>query len=221
MTDLNTMLREQAAHGLQLSLDAAVEAGDTATARQVSEKIAALAVQTAPKQPAFGNAEILAALDTKAEWFGKDPKKSAKAMEFGKTMDPKKFGSAEAFADAVLKAVEDEFKPAAPAGGTDDDEGDEDGDEGDEAKEAKEKRAAAAARRTDGPGERDANQRANARRASSGPWTKITDAPADVQKEIKRQADKFAPKTEDGRKKFVATTLEGHYRAHQRKQAGK
>lgn len=211
--DLNMMMRDQARAGLQTQLDNAVTNGDADAARKIAADLEKLAVSTAPKAPAFGDAEIRAELD-KQTWFGTDPKKSAKAVEFGKTMDPKKFSTAEAFAAAIVKAVDDEFKPAATR---DDAEDDDEGaaDEGDDDK-TKDK-PAKTARRSDGPGENDAVARTT-RRASSGPWTKLSDAPPDVQKEVRRQADKFvsasAPK--EKREGFISKALESHYAAHQR-----
>lgn len=217
MTDLNVMMREHARSGLQTQLDAAVTNGDTAEARKITDQIAALAVQTAPKAPPYGDVEIRAQLE-KAPWFGIDPKKSAKAVEFGKTMDPKKFATAEAFAAALIKSVDDEFKPAgaaAPAAGGEDGGGEDDGNGGegdDDTKPA----ASEKPRRTDGPGENDTNTR-TARR-TTGPWVKITDAPADIQKEIKRQTEKFVASSAPAaqRDKYVAKALESHYAAHVR-----
>lgn len=207
--DLNVMMREQAVAGLELQLDAAVTDGDTVKARKISGDLAALKMSTAPKAPPFGDAEIRAELD-KQTWFGTDPKRSAKAVEFGKTMDPKKFATAELFAAAIVKAVDDEFKPAPAAA-----------DEG-ETDEEREARGAAEdgkkPRRTDGPNESDNNQR-SVRRSTSGPWTKIADAPSDIQKEIKRQADKFVPASapKEQREKFITNALQSHYAIHQRK----
>ena len=220
MTDLNTMLREQARSGLQAQLDAAVTNGDTEAARKITTDIEKLAMTAAPKPPAFTDVEIRAELD-KQPWFGVDPKKSAKAVEFGKTLDPKKFPTAAAFAEALVKAVDAEFTP--PAAGTkkegDEDEGDEESaDESGETADTQPPKK----RATDGPGDGDAGGRAR-RGSSSGPWTKLSDAPADVQKEIKRQADKFvsasAPKEQ--REKFIAKSLESHYTIHQRNKGKK
>lgn len=226
MNDLNVMLRQQAQAGLQASLDRAVEAGDTETARKVSDQIAQLAVQTTPKAPAFNDQDIKEALNKKADWFGIDPRKSAKAVEFGKMMDPKKFPSAEAFADALLKTVDEEFKPATQARkeAGDENEEDETGDgneDGEEAGATDSNKQEPRQRRTDGPGERDAGVRVNPRRNSNGPWTKLADAPREVQTEIKRQADKLAPRDKDAREKFIARALEAHSNIHQKKQARK
>lgn len=222
MTDLNTMMREQALAGLQTQLDTAVTNGDTEAARKVTDQIATLRVQTAPKAPPYGDAEIRGQLE-KAPWFGIDPKKSAKAVEFGKTMDPKKFATAELFAAALVKAVDEEF-PAA--GGTarkepPENETDEEREEREtaEAEEAEAEAAAAAKkakRKTDGPG--DDNLRGAANRRGSGPWAKLSDAPADVQKEVKRQAEKFVSgsATKEQRDKFIANALGSHYAQHQR-----
>jgi hypothetical protein len=110
------MLLEHAKSGLQTELDAAVTNGDTETARKVADKISALNSAAAPKPPTgFGDAEIRAELN-KLPWFGVDPKKSGRTIELGKTMDPKKFGTAAEFTTALVKVVDEEFKPAAIAG---------------------------------------------------------------------------------------------------------
>ena len=208
MPDLNVMLLEHAKSGLQAELDTAVTNGDTEAARKAADKIAKLETAIAPKPPTgFGDAEIRAELN-KLPWFGVDPKKSGRTIELGKTMDPKKFGTAAEFTAALVKAVDEEFKPAAkepPEGETDEER---------EAREAEEAEAAAAKkekkpRASDGPADGDAS--GTRTRRTSGPWVKMSDAPADVQKEINRTADKFAPKTKEGREKFVAKALEAHY----------
>lgn len=202
--DLNTMIREQAVTGLQAQLDAAVTAGDTEAARKVNKQLTDLALATAAPPAVDVQAAIRAELD-KQTWFGTDPKRSAKAIEFGKTMDPKKFETPKAFADAIIKAVDEEFKVAPAAG-----EGDgEETDEEREAREAEEAEAAAAkpAKRTDGPRDGDALNRSGPRK--SGPWLKMADAPLETQKEIKRQADKFLPagSTKEQRAKFEGDAL--------------
>lgn len=239
MTDLNVMMREQARAGLQTQLDAAVTNGDTAAATKIADDIAKLAVQSAPKAPPYGQAEVIAELE-KLPWFGTDPKKSAKVMEFGKTMDFKKFATAAAMAEALVKAVDAEFKPAPAAGAANEDalvdaDGNpvnEDGEPVDEDGEPLTAEAIAARKaagtkkppkRTDGPGENDTlNSRAGGTRRT-GPWTKLSDAPANIQAEIKRSADKFisakAPKEQ--RDTYVARALESHYAIHQRSKAGK
>lgn len=210
--DLNVMMREQAINGLQATLDKAVMDGDTVAARKTADDLAKLAVSTAPRAPVFSGADVYAELE-KTDWYGVDPKKSAKAEEFGKTMNTKKFATAAAFAAALIKAVEEEFKPAAtePV----EEEGEE--EEGEE-KPPVEKRA----RKTDGPGEGDNNQRGSARRAS-GPWAKVSDAPADIQKEIKRQADKFVSSSasKEQRETFINKALESHYATHVRNKGKK
>lgn len=211
--DLNMLMREQARSGLQTQLDTAVTNGDTAAATKIADDIAKLAMQTAPKAPPFGSDDIKAELN-KLDWFGTDPKKSGRAMELGKHMDPKKFSTAEAFAAALVKAVDAEFAPA----GSGKEDADEPGDDepGDDDKPAEK----VAKRKTDGPGDNDTGARTT--RKTTGPWAKMADAPADVQKEIKRTADKFvsasAPKEQ--REKFIAKALESHYATHLRK-AGK
>jgi len=207
MPDLNVMLLEQARNGLQTELDTAVTNGDTEAARKVAAKLSDLNTAAAPKpSTAYGNTEIRAELN-KLPWFGVDPKKSGRTIELGKTMDPKKFGTAAEFTAALVKVVDEEFKPAiaAPPEGETDEER--------EAREAEEAETAAAKtkkpRASDGPS--DADTGGTRSRRTSGPWLKISDAPEDVRKEITRTADKFAPKTKEGREKFVAKALEAHY----------
>ena len=209
MPDLNVMLLEHAKSGLQAELDAAVTNGDTEAARKVADRISALNTAAAPKPSmAYGDAEIRAELN-KLPWFGVDPKKSGRTIELGKTMDPKKFGNAADFAAALVKVVDEEFKPAAkdpPENETDEQR------EAREAEQAEEAEAAAKAKKpraSDGPADGD-NSGTRTRR-TTGPWAKMSDAPADVQKEINRTADKWAPKTKEGREKFVTKALEAHY----------
>src|SRR5690242_13009964 len=116
MTDMATLMRNQLNATLTNQLNAAVQAGDIASAHAATKAIAELAVSTVPQQPTgpkFNNDDIKKAMQTKATWFGTDPRRSAKAVEFAKNMEPTAFASADAFADALLKAVDDEFKPAA------------------------------------------------------------------------------------------------------------
>jgi hypothetical protein len=215
--DLNMMMRDQARNGLQSQLDAAVTAGDTAAARKLADDIAKLDVATAPKPAvAFTNNDVWLAAEAKAPWLGVDPKKSAKANEFAKTMNPKKFASAEAMADAVIKAVEEEFKPATAASeAAEEDEG-EAAEEGEGEGAAESKPAPSKQRATDGPKDGDLS-RGSATRAKSGPWTKLADAPADIQKEVKRSADRFVPEgaKKEVREKFITDALASHYRTHQ------
>ncbi len=207
MPDLNVMLAEHAKSALQTELDTAVTNGDTEAARKAADKLADLKTAIAPKpSTAYGDAEIRAELN-KLPWFGVDPKKSGRTIELGKTMDPKKFSTAAEFTAALVKVVDEEFKPAAeepPDGETDEER---------EAREAEEAEAAVAkakkTRVSDGPADGDTG--AARTRRTSGPWLKISDAPEDVRKEINRTADKFAPKTKEGREKFVVKALEAHY----------
>lgn len=221
MVDLNVMMRDAARSGLQVQLDTAVTNGDAEAAAKIVKDMEALAVSTAPKAPPYGQTDILAEMN-KLDWFGTDPKKSQRAVELGKSLDPKKFATAALFSEALVKAVNEEFKPApaagAAAGEEDDDDGEEGGDDAAKAAAA----AAKAKRKTDGPGEGDAGQ-GTVQRGSKGPWVKMADAPADVQKDIKRQADKFvsssAPKEQ--REKFIANALASHYNAVQLKKGKK
>jgi hypothetical protein len=128
-------------------------------------------------------------------------------------MNPKKFATAEAFAAALIKAVDEEFKPAAadpdPADDPEDDPAD---DPAEDPPAAKKKRA------TDAPGEGDALGNRTATNRRTGPWTKLTDAPPYVQKEIRRTADKFVSSTapKEQLEKFIAHALESHYATHLR-----
>lgn len=225
--DLNVMLREHARNGLQSQLDAAVTNGDTESARKIAADLERLALSTAPKQPVFGDAEIRAELD-KQPWFGVDPVKSARVLELGKHMDPKKFGSAEAFATALIKAVEGDASALAPGKkdgegeeneDNEDDEDDQDEDAQDEDAQ-EDRKPPPRRRRSDAPSDGEAHGRASSR-SRSGPWTSLSDAPPDVRKEIERTADKFAPKTKEGREQYIALALDGHYRAHKRNQGKK
>lgn len=219
--DLAVMLRDQAKAGLQTRLDAAVVDGNAEQVRKITDEIAALAVATAPKAAAFTNSDVWKAAEAKAPWLGIDPKKSGMANDFAKTMNPARFKSADEMAEAVIKAVEDEFKTTAttvkdpPENETDEER------EAREAAEAEEKEAEADAaktkqRRSNGPEPTGAG---NNRRASAGPWTKLSDAPADVQKEIKRTADRFVPSSapKEQRQSYIDRALVSHYAAHQRK----
>lgn len=212
--DVNAMLRQTAQTAIQGRLDEAVKNGDTEAATKAANELATLAVQTAPKAPAYGDAEVREELNKQA-WFGIDPKKSAKALEFGKTMDPKKFPSAEAFAKAINDAVEAEFKPAPAAGASDGDDGE--NEDGDDDTGVKPKQ-----RKTDGPKDGDLSGGGGGRGAR-GPWTKLSQAPSDVQADVRRQADKFLPgnATKEQREGFEKRALETHYKAAQAKKASK
>ena len=226
MTDLNVMMREHALAGLNAQLDAAVTNGDTEAARKVTKQIADMALATAPQAPPYGQAEIRAAIEAAAPWFGVDPKKSAKALELGKDMNPKKFPTAEAFATALLKAVDEEFKPAGkPAAAAGEDEGEEgentEAGEG-ENTEAGEGERRPARRASDGPRDTESvGNRSTGRR--TGPWTKLSEAPADVQKEVKRAVDKFVPASasKEQREGYIARALESHYSVFQRNKGKK
>lgn len=215
MSELNMMMRDAARTGLQAQLDAAVNNGEVETARKIADDISKLDLANAPKPPPYTANEIRAEME-KLDWFGTDPKKSARALELGKHLDIKKFPSAAAFAEAVVKAVDAEFPaPGGKGKGEGDDADDDDADDGDD----KGKGAAEppARKRTDGPAEGDAGAGAR-RRSSSGPWTKLSDAPDDVRKEVKRQTDKFAANaTKEQRERFETNALSVAYSAHQRK----
>lgn len=209
--DVNAMLRETAQTAIRGRLDEAVKNGDTEAATKAAQELATLAVQTAPKAPAYGDAEVRAELE-KQPWFGIDPKKSAKALEFGKTMDPKKFSSAETFAKALADAVEAEFKPAGTTPPKEDDEPTDDDDT-----TGKEAGGEKKPRKTDGPKDGDLGGGGN--RGAKGPWAKMSDAPSAVQADVKRQADKLLPgnATKEQRAAFEARALGAHYQAAQAK----
>lgn len=215
--DLNMLMRQTAENSLQARLDAAVADGDAEAARKVSKEIADFAVSFAPKGQPYTPQDVRAEL-AKTDWFGSDPKKSAKAMEFGKNMDLSRFATAADFAKAVVTAVEEDMKPVAA--GEPDEEEDEEKEPGAEGETGKAK-PKPAARRTDGP--RDGDLNSSGTRQARGPWTKLSDAPADTQKEIKRQAAKHLPlnATDEQRKKFTATQLDVAYRSHQAANKGK
>jgi len=210
MTDLHTIIQQQTRTNMQTRLNEAVTNGDQEAAQKIANELAQFEVKSAPKAPPYGQDEIRAELD-KLEWFGVDPKKSQRAIELGRNLNLKKFATAEAFAKAIIDAVEAEFKPAK----ADDVEPDDQEDE--ELEDKEEKIKTVKKRRSDGPGENDSAGRP-ARRAS-GPWTKISDAPPEIQKDIKRQADKFVKPTaaKEVRDRYIADALGVHYAIHQRK----
>lgn len=227
MVDLNMMLRDQARLGLQSQMDAAVAEGNAEKVRKIADDIAKLDLATAPAKavPKFGDTDVRAELD-KLPWFGIDPKKSAKAIEFAKNLEPKKFADAAAFVAAIAKAVDEDGKPAAPVTTTEPPENET--DEEREAREAEEAEAAEAAkaagkpRKTDGPNDSDrGNGGPGARR--TGPWTKLSDAPREVQAEIRRTADRFVPAKapKEQREKYIANALSSHYAAYQRNKGKK
>lgn len=212
--DLNVMLREQARSGLQSKIEAAVTNGDIEAVNKLTVELEKLAVATAPKSAPYTPADIQTELE-KLDWYGIDPKKSARVVELGKSMSLKKFGTAAEFAAAVVKAVDEEFKkPPAAGEGNDEIEEPED-DEIEEPGKVTPKKP----RASDGPSDGDAT--GGRARRSAGPWTKMSDAPADIQKEINRTADKWAPKTKEGHQKYVDAALASHYTAAQRNKAKK
>jgi hypothetical protein len=222
--DLNMMLRQTARSGLEAKLAQAVVDGDQEAAKKIAKEMSDLELQTAPKTPPYGDAEIRAELH-KLPWFGVDPRKSAKAMQYGKDLDPRKFATAEAFAKAVADAVAEDFKPASetpPKDGEDED-GEEDENGGEDEREedgkgegGKKDKPGKPRKHTDGPGENDAD--GSRPRRASGPWKKMSDAPPAVQTEIRRTMTKLlgARTTENQRKAFETRALESHYAAQQR-----
>lgn len=227
MVDLNTMMREQARMGIQTQMDAAVAEGNAEKVRKLAKDLADFEVAAAPAKVmgAYGADDVKAEL-SKLPWFGVDPVKSARVMDLGKHMDFKKFANAAAFTEALVKAVENDGK-AAPAAGTSEPPENET-DEEREAREAEEAEAAEAAaagkprRKTDGPNEGDRGT-GNTRRASAGPWTKMSDAPAAVQAEIRRTEGKFvsANATKEQREAFQRNALASHYQVHLRNKGKK
>jgi hypothetical protein len=216
--DLNVMLRQTARSGLEAKLTQAVVDGDQEAAKKIAKEMSDLELQTAPKAPPYGDAEIRAELN-KLPWFGIDPRKSAKAMQYGKDLDPRKFSTAEAFAKAVAEAVEQDFKPASETPPEDDEEEDEDEkeeEEEDEDEGENKSKPGKPRKRTDGPGENDAD--GSRPRRASGPWKKMSDAPPAIQAETRRTMTKLlgARTTEDQRKAFETRALESHYAAQQR-----
>lgn len=210
------MMRDAARNGLQSQLDAAVTNGDAEAARKIAKDLETLAVSTAPKTLPYNDVDIKAEMD-KQTWFGVDPKKSARAVELGKSLDPKKFATAELFAAALVKAVDEEFKPAgtgAAAGEENDEEDPEDEEEDGEKPDAGEKKPKQ--RATDGPSDADAGARSSTGKAARGPWLKLSDAPAAVQADINRSMGKLlnsnTPKEQ--REVFIKNALTAHQRTY-------
>jgi hypothetical protein len=200
--DLEVMLRNQIQNNLTYALDSAVQAGDIQAARKATQQLAELHLKNVKSSnvPQYSNADIRAVMQAKASWFGVDPRRSAKAVEFGKNMEPSAFKSAEAFAEALIKAVNNEFE-----------EGEEVEEEEVEEEEPEKK---VVRKRTDAPSGEGA--RAIPRR-SSGPWTKLSEAPRDVADTIKAAAEKFTRNaTKEQKEKYVATALGTAYAADQR-----
>jgi hypothetical protein len=220
MTDLATMMREQLSSNLNAQLDSAVTAGDIAAARKASDSLSKLAATTAPAGPVvkFTAADIRKELEAKAPWFGIDPRRSSKVLEYGKMMDSNRFDNAAKFAEALIAAIDEEFPPAggrrqeAGDAGGDGDNDDAGGDDagGDDAP------VKPARKKTDAPSAGDAG--AARRNNGSGPWAKLSDAPANVRDDINRTLDKYCRNgTKEQREQFTKDALATHYAAHQRK----
>jgi hypothetical protein len=185
------------------ALDSAVQAGDINAARNATKQIAELAASSAKPavKPVFTNVDIKNALKEKAPWFGTDPRRSAKAVEFGKNMEPESFKSADDFAEAVIKAVDEEFKPVPTTE--------------DEPEEREPEEEKTARKKTDAPSADTGRSATRAR--SNGPWTKLADAPKDVADIVKSQADKFTRNaSKEQREKFISNALSTAYNAAQR-----
>lgn len=223
MSDLNVMMRDLGRQGLQTKLDMAVTNGDTDEARKISDQIAKFDLDTAPPKivGAYGDKEILAELNARAEWFGVDPEKSELAAALGKNMNPAKFANAEAFVKSLIEAVNKKAGGATIAPKADDTDEEED-EENEDEEDGDEKPKPATRRRSDAPGEADANLRSTAG-ARTGPWAKLSQAPRDVQAEIKRQTAKFVPSSapKEQREAYEKKALEAHYAAHQRNKGKK
>jgi len=218
MTDLATMMREQLSSNLNAQLDSAVQAGDLVAARKANEQLNKLAATTAPAGPVvkFTAADIRKELEAKAPWFGIDPRRSSKALEYGKMMDSNRFDNAAKFAEALIAAIDEEFPPAGGRRQEADDAGGNDGGSDDDAGGADDTAAKPARKKTDAPSAADAP--AARRGASNGPWAKLSDAPPAVQKEIERTLDKYCRNgTKEQKEQFTKDALATHYATQQRK----
>ena len=194
-SDLETLYRNQVQANLVRNLDSAVQAGDIQAARRATQELSAYALHAAKNiTPAFSNTDIREALKTKAPWFGVDPRRSARAIEYGKNMEPARFKSAEEFADKIIEEITEEFDPQPE-------------DDEEEPKKIVRKK-------TDAPSGDAA--RAIPRRASLGTWTRLSDAPRDIADQIKRSTEKFTRNaTKEQRDKFISTALERAYAVEQ------
>jgi hypothetical protein len=205
MSDLEQMLKGQIQANLVGRLDSATQSGDIQAARQAAQALADFTSKNRPPDaPSFNNTDIRAAIKAKAPWFGVDPRRSAKVVEFGKNMEPASFKSAEEFADKIIEAIEEEYKET---------EADEEADEAEEDEEEKEEKKPVR-KKTDAPS--GSGARAIPRK-TSGPWTKLSDAPKEVADNVKRATDKFTTNaTKEARAKFIESALATAYAADQR-----
>ena len=116
MNDLATMLKQQMENNIAGRLGRrSGDRGRSDRAQGITKEYADLQVAAVPRAPVKTpptKEQIMSAITAKAPWFGVDPKKSALVAELGKTMLPDRFETADAFADALLKAVEEHGKPA-------------------------------------------------------------------------------------------------------------
>jgi hypothetical protein len=214
------MMREQLSSNLNAQLDSAVTAGDIAAARKASDSLSKLAATTAPAGPVvkFTAADIRKELEAKAPWFGIDPRRSSKVLEYGKMMDSNRFDNAAKFAEALIAAIDEEFPPAGGRRQEADDAGGDAGGDNDDAGGADDTAAKPARKKTDAPSAGDAGAARRSSGAGSGPWAKLSDAPANVQKDIERTLDKYCRNgTKEQREQFTKDALATHYAAHQRK----
>lgn len=208
--DLEAIVRQQQQNMLVNQLDSATQAGDILAARKAAQQLQEFALQHRnPDVAQFTNADIRASLKVKAPWFGVDPRRSARAVEFGKNMEPSAFKSADAFAEELIRSIEEEFEEEDKPRRIEDDDSPED--------EEPDKRNAR--RKTDAPS--SAMARAVPRR-SSGPWMKLSDAPKEIAQTIKASADKFTRNaTKEQRDRYIATALGTAYAADQRSRGRK
>jgi|SRR5579859_4333319 len=228
MTDLNTMLRQQMQNTLTAQLDAATQAGDIAAARKAAQSLMEFSVATAaattkPAKKPPTIEELKKAIMAKADWFGVDPRRSAKAVELGKMMDPERFETADAFADALLKELAKDEKPPRNSdseNNADDDsidENDDDDSEDEDAMDAQRQGRNRPARRngTTQP-ELNAGGRSNGgtnlRRAfDTGDIKHLPRAAAD---EIRKSADKFARNGDEKQRKiFIENAVKARARS--------
>lgn len=196
--DVQALIHAQMQNNLVRALDSAVQVGDINAARNATRQLSEIAIEQAKKAaPQFTTADIRASLKVKAPWFGVDPRRSAKAVEFGKNMEPQSFKSADEFAEELIRSVDEEFETVT-----------------EEHEEDEEPEKKVVRKKTDAPSGDTA--RAIPRR-SSGPWMKLSDAPKDTADQIKASADKFTRNaTKEQRDKYIATALATAYAADQR-----
>jgi hypothetical protein len=83
--------------------------GLSVVGRRLSEIAEALDVPSVPPVDTRHRDEIIRNIFAKrAEWWGRDPFMSARAVELGKAMDPNRFEHLEAFVAEIIRLVENE-----------------------------------------------------------------------------------------------------------------